>query len=245
MRVDVRVVGQSNIFGTTNITLLIFGKDVRAFFPRMSGAWGIWLVSTIMGLKYFTFLGITAALLMLISMQPLIRSDVDLRYYTPVVSLAALLTYAAVKNSVMLAYILPYAALLALQKYLRDRAGQRAYIQAGALILTAPFPLMAGFHGAFPSEILIPWFLLLLLTFFNVTLADSLIFEGKFEAKNYAIFSILSVSLLTLTPLPMSASVIIMALLVLLASHRLTLKKFGFSLLGIHLLFAAQYLIFF
>lgn len=211
----------------------------------MGGVWSIWLVSTVMGLKYFTLPGFVASFLILISIQPLLKNDITLRSSIPVLALAVLLTYGVVINLTMLMYLLPYATLLVLQRYLKKRLGQRAYIQAGSLILTSPFPLMAGFYAIHPSEVLIPWLLLITLTYFNVILAESVIFEKGMKVRNYAAFLVLSILLIVYTPLLMSLSILLLAATLMVISRKLSLKKLGFSLLGLHMLFAVEYLLLF
>ncbi len=200
-----------------------------------SGAWSIWLASTTMGLKYFTIEGFVASVLTLLAVQPFLRKDRKLLYLLSL--LAGLILFATLKNYLLAVLILPYLILLAIQKV--KKFSQRAYVQIGAVILTIPFPLMAGFYGE--MDIFAPWFLLILITIFNVTLADSIIFERALTMKNYLLLILLILSFYFLSPPLMFTIITLVAVLLYLVSSKFTLKQLGFSLLGFHLLFAALF----
>jgi hypothetical protein len=238
--------------------------SVKRFVPRMGGAWSIWLVSTIMGLKHFTFEGFIASILVLLSIQPFLKKERKAAEMIPPLALTVAVIYGIYKNPFMGILILPYLILLSLFLVHRNsRKTKRTYIQMGAVTLTIPFPLMVGFHEGFyvvydgfysgsyemlktyVLNIAIPWLLLILITIFNVLLADSVIFEGGLTIKNYITLALLTLSFVLLSPPHVFGVIVPLAILLSVVAGKLSLKKLGFSLLGFHILFAVEYLVFF
>jgi len=216
---------------------------VREFIPKMGGAWSIWLASTVMGLKYFTPEGFVASVLVLVSIQSFLKSRKDLPDMISPLLLSITVVYGVIKNSLMLFIVLPYLLLLILRQALTKF--QRIYIKIGALILTIPFPLMAGFYESDVASIAAPWFLLILTTTFNVLLADSLIFEKSITLKNYLALVLLISSFYLLSPLPMFLSIFLFATILVILGKKITRRQLGFSLLSFHILFSIEYLLLF
>ncbi|WP_290623658.1 MULTISPECIES: hypothetical protein [unclassified Archaeoglobus] len=206
--------------------------------PRMGGVISIWLASTILGLKYFSILGILIAILSLFSVNPLMNLRKDFSLLFPSV-LAVVSIYLALLNAEIVIILIFYSSLFALLKITRDR---RLSTKLGALALTYPFPMMALVSGAGIQQIVTPLILLLSLTIFNFFLADSRIYSGV-NAKNYLSLIPLAVVFYFFAPLVISIPVIVIATVVMLISERLTLRKFGFSLLFLHLMFAVGFLV--
>jgi|Deesub1362A_J573_1020465.scaffolds.fasta_scaffold00054_121 hypothetical protein len=209
----------------------------------MGGAWSIWLASTVMGLKYFTPEGFVASVLVLVSIQSFLKSRKDLPDMISPLLLSITVVYGVIKNSLMLFIVLPYLLLLILRQALTKF--QRIYIKIGALILTIPFPLMAGFYESDVASIAAPWFLLILTTTFNVLLADSLIFEKSITLKNYLALVLLISSFYLLSPLPMFLSIFLFATILVILGKKITRRQLGFSLLSFHILFSIEYLLLF
>ncbi|WP_202319308.1 hypothetical protein [Archaeoglobus neptunius] len=209
--------------------------------PRMGGAWSIWLASTIMGLKFFSIEGLTASLLVLLSVNSLLDKRPGKRGRVFLLMLAALITFGIFKNSDFLVVVIPYSLLFAIN---RLTSSQRLFIVTGSLLLTFPFPLMAGLSGEISLKILSPLVLLISLTIFNLLTAESAIFRKRTDWRNYLSLTVLSSLFYILAPVFVFAAVTACSLFVLIFSSRITLKKLGFSLLGLHLLYAVTYLIY-
>ncbi len=216
---------------------------MREFIPKMSGAWSIWLASALMGLKYFTIEGFAASILVLASVQSFLKSKKDIVDIFLPALLSLIIVYGIFKNGLLAVLVFPYLILFLLRQTLPKI--QRIYIKLGAIILTIPFPLMAGFYGIDLVGITAPWFLLILTTLFNVLLADSLIFEKSVTLKNYLILAILIISFYFLSPFPMFLTISLFALALVFFGERITIKQLGFSLLSFHLLFSIEYVLLF
>jgi hypothetical protein len=122
---------------------------------------------------------------------------------------------------------------------------QRIQVKIGAIILTIPFPLMAGFSGESFDAIASPLLLLIFVTSFNLMLADSLIFEKSVTVKNHFAFALLTTAFYLLSPFLVFLTISLSAVLLIIVGKKLTVKQLGFSLLFLHVLFSAEYLFFF
>lgn len=212
----------------------------------MGGVWSIWLASTVMGLKFFTFEGILASFLVLVSVQSFLERR-DKTYLLPPLFLSMIVLYEIMSNSLLFILLLPYLILFLIQRVFaqRVRMSQKAYVQIGVFLLTIPFPLMAGFSADDTVDVLAPLLLLILITFFNLFLAEAVIFRKTLCRKNYLSLLLLIVFFLFLSPPVVFATVSLTALLLMFFAFKLSLRKLGFSLLGLHILFAVEYLVFF
>jgi hypothetical protein len=208
--------------------------------PRMGGAISIWLAATVMGLKHFTVIGVVTATLALLSINPLMYFKRDKSLVFPSL-LAALSLYSAYLKPEVVPVLLLYSLLFALVKVVRER---RISVKAGAIALTFPFPFMAVVSGASLAEIASPLTLLYSLTIFNLFLADSKVYNSV-SMKNYLSIIPLAVVLFLLSPATMFLSVIAATTAIAILSPSLSIKKFGFSLLFLHLLFALEYVLLF
>jgi hypothetical protein len=203
--------------------------------PKMGGVLSIWLTSTLMGLKYFSILGIGISLLTLLSVKPLINFKKDYSIVFPPI-LIGLALYTASINPVALPFLILYAFLFSSMKVVKNR---RIITKAGGLALTFPFPMMGLVVNA---NVTIPLILLFGLTSFNLFLADSKIY-GKISMKNYLSALFLAILLYFLSPFEMFISISSTAFFITFISNSLSLKKFGYSLLALHLIFAIEFLI--
>ncbi len=208
--------------------------------PRMGGAISIWLAATVMGANYPSIVGFAAAALSLLSVNPLMHFKRDETLVFPAL-LATLSFYSVYLNPEILLILFAYSLLFALVKMVEDR---RISAKLGAIALTFPFPFMAMASGVRLVEIATPLTLLYSLTLFNLFLADSKVYSS-ISMKNY--LSIIPVALIffLLSPMAMFLSVTIAAAVITAISPSLTIRKFGFSLLFLHLLFAAEYVLLF
>lgn len=205
--------------------------------PRMGGVVSIWLASTLLGIKYFSITGILVALLSLFSINPLMNFKKKLMVFPA--SLAVLCLYIAAVNSEAIIVLISYSILFASLKLTDNR---RVYTKIGAFALTFPFPMMALSAGENLWNILQPLALLLTITAFNLYLADSRIYGNS--SKRFFALPLLAAVFLLLSPPAVSIPVITATAIVTIASPSLSLRRFGFSLLSLHLIFVLSFLIF-
>lgn len=205
--------------------------------PKMGGVISIWFASTLLGAKYFNTIGIFVALLSLLSVNPLMNFKRELIVFP--FSLTTLCLYIAVMNPEAIIFLIFYLILFASLKLTDDR---RVKTRIGAFALTFPFPMMALSAGEGLMSILHPLALLLTITAFNLYLAESRIYGNNPSVRFLALPPLAAVFLL-LTPPMVSIPVIAAATIVTVASPLLSLRRFGFSLLSLHLIFVLSFLI--
>ncbi len=205
--------------------------------PRMGGVISIWLTSTLLGLKYFTLLGLTISLLSLLSINPLMYMKRDFTLLFPILlSLSA--AYLCILNPITLYFLLAYSFLFLMLRIVNER---RIATKIGAFTLTFPFPMMALAFGADLLGILHSLTLLLSLTAFNLFLADSRIY-GEVSIKNYLALVPLALIFYLLSHPVLAAVVTAGAGVIVAKSSSMSVKKFGLSLLALNLLFVFGFL---